>query len=71
MYFLNAEFNYREMLDYNALDIDCVHTVAFRYNINKKENQTMLTFFYRIGKENKVNQKMIIIAGGTVPTNQL
>ena len=57
MYFLNAEFNYREMLDYNALDIDCVHTVAFRYNINKKENETMLTFFYRIGKKTKSIRK--------------
>ena len=27
MYYLNADFNYRQMIDYNELDIDCVHTV--------------------------------------------
>ena len=28
VYYLNADFDYRKMLDYNAPDIDCVHTVA-------------------------------------------
>ena len=27
VYYLNADFDYRRMIDYNSLDIDCVHTV--------------------------------------------
>ena len=30
VYFLNAEFDYRNLLDFAALDPDCLHTVIVR-----------------------------------------
>ena len=42
VYYLNADFNYRQMIDYNELDIDCVHTVArFKSNSRKPVGNDM------------------------------
>ena len=41
MYYLNADFNYRQMIDYNELDIDCVHTVLNLLNSRKPVGNDM------------------------------